>query len=157
MPQQLVDKVTLADLEYQRSDEVRDVAEMLLAKHPTLDFIEQFAVTYLLRDVTGDLEDKEIDAIAKCHKVPAMYRDVFGPEVMIWVDARYWKVFNQPRREAVVLHELCHISQDDQGRLKLVKHDVEEFAMVVRQYGPWLPTIEHFGEQLNLFAAATNP
>jgi len=140
------------DLDYRRSDEVQGIAERLIAQHAdTFADVRDLAVIYLLRRVDGEMDVKTIDALAKCVKAPALWRDVYGVDVAIWVDERYWQRFDARRREAVIMHELLHIGVTDAGKVKLQDHSVEEFGMVARLYGQWLPDLERFAEQLALF------
>jgi len=142
-------------LDYYRSGEVEAVAAKLIdpkGRHAiTFGSVRDFSVIYLLRRVDGPMEARTIDALAKCHKAPALWRDVYGVDVAIWVDERYWQRFTERQREAVVMHELLHIGQNDAGKVKLLEHSVEEFGLVVATYGQWLPELERFAEQLALF------
>jgi predicted metallopeptidase len=141
-------------LDYYRSDEVMAVARRLVERHAvTLARLRDFELVYLLRQVEGELEEKRLDAIAKAFKAPALWRDVAGVDAGIWIDERYWKVFTERQREAVCLHELLHLGVNDNGQIKILDHDVEDFSMVVRLYGPWTPALRQFGEQMALFTS----
>jgi predicted metallopeptidase len=145
------DEVQIDGMDYIRSAEVESVALTLRVRHRLMFApLDEITIAYLLRQVDGEVEEKEIDALAKAVKAPAIWRDVAAIDAVIWVDERYWSRFDESQREAVVLHELCHISVDD-GKVKLLKHDVEEFGMVVRLYGPWRPDLSRFSKQLALF------
>jgi predicted metallopeptidase len=140
-------------LDYYRSDEVMAVARRLVDRHAvTLARLRDFELVYLLRHVEGELEEKRLDAIAKAFKAPALWHDVAGVDAGIWIDDRYWKLFGEQQREAVCLHELLHLGVNDNGQIKLLDHDVEDFGMVVRLYGPWIPNLRRFAEQLALFS-----
>lgn len=143
------------DLDFRRSDEVRELAERLIEQHPSLEDLSELSLLYLLRSTADPTEPgmARIDAIAKAVKAPAIWRDVFGVDAAIWVDARWWGSLDERRREAIVLHGLLHIGVTDAGKVKLLDHDVDEFSMVARLYGQWRPSLERFAEQLALFEA----
>lgn len=141
-------------LDYARSDEVAAVCRRLIERHAvTLARLRDLELVYLLRFVEGELEERRIDAIAKAFKAPALWRDIAGVDAGIWIDKRYWAPFSERQREAVCLHELLHIGVNDKGDVKLQDHDVEDFGMVVRLYGPWTPALRQFGEQMALFTS----
>ncbi len=63
-----------------------------------------------------------------------------------------WKVLSDDQRIALVDHELCHcgVTEDGEGnrKLKLLPHDIEEFAAVVRRHGLYKGDIEQFAKSL---------
>ncbi|MFN7929860.1 MAG: putative metallopeptidase [Blastocatellia bacterium] len=60
-----------------------------------------------------------------------------------------WDRLTPEHREALVDHELHHCWVDDNGKLQILKHDLEEFANVVRRYGPWRSNIQIFLDAAN--------
>lgn len=138
------------DADYVDSPEIRQVAEGLIGRHSRFQDVDrEFRVVYLERlgEPSGDGEG----VIAKCQKASPLWRDVAGVDLVIWVWREVWHTFSPRQREAVVAHELCHAFVDEKGKLKLLPHDLEEFAWVVRQYGPWRDEVRIFGEQLAAF------
>ena len=144
------------DLDFRRSVEIKGIAERLIAKHGvTFAQLGELKILYLLRSVQGEMDAATIDALAKCVKAPALWRDVFSVDVAIWVDERYWKRFTERQREAIVMHELLHVGVNDKGRVKLLEHSIEEFGLVVATYGQWRPELERFARQMGMFDEAT--
>jgi hypothetical protein len=65
-----------------------------------------------------------------------------------------WLKLKEEARRALVDHELCHFSTDEDNQPTLISHDLEEFISVVRRHGLWRPEIEFFveaGQQGKLF------
>jgi hypothetical protein len=121
---------------YQRSDEVREIALGLIASYDRFRGTDEHRVEYaLLHGV--DVDDSRIHTIAKAVKTPPLWRDLTGVEAAVWVNAKWWRVADERSRQAVVAHELCHLYEDDKGRLAISEHDVEEFAFVARYFGAW--------------------
>jgi predicted metallopeptidase len=149
--------IELTEIDFYPSTEVEEVAKRLIEQHRFLfAHLSELKLIYLLRQVEGEIEEKTIDALAKAVKAPALWRDTFGVDAAIWVDRRWWVKFTEAEREAVVLHELLHVGVNDKGRAKMLDHDVEEFGMVVRLYGPWRPDVALFEQQLGLFESSKN-
>ena len=151
-----LEPVLFPDLEgpdFVKSSEVERLAEQLLEEHGRAGGIsrlfevrrairnDELAIAYLLNTKPFDplKDDVTHDAIAKCVKAPGLWHDVTGIHVAIWVRAYFWNQFDDRQRAAVVTHELLHVQVDrddaDQPKLRLRRHDVEEFTDVVRRYG----------------------
>ena len=137
------------DAEYVGSPEVEAVAQALIGRHGRFDPLLPFRIAYLERLGPPSGEGESI--LAKVQKAPAVWRDVAGVDLVVWVWRAVWTELEPRQREALVAHELCHVFVTDKGSLKLQPHDLEEFSWVVRQYGPWKLDIEHFGRQLRAF------
>jgi hypothetical protein len=138
--------------EFVQSDEVARVAGEVLARHggwPGIGRLREtaralengrIAIAYLenTKAFNPVVDDVTHDAIAKCIKAPALWHDVTGIDVIVWIRSYFWKMFDDRQRAAVVLHELLHVAleeKDDELRLRLRDHDVEEFIDVMRWYG----------------------
>ena len=122
--------------DYIESPDMKTIAGGLIRRHPTLQgVIEDLRVGYRLR--LGEPAGEGEGAIAACQKAPPLWRDESGIDVVIWAWDYWWRLFDQRQREALVLHELCHIDRTEKGAVKLRKHDVEEFTVVVAEYGVW--------------------
>lgn len=65
--------------------------------------------------------------------------DTWGKDV----DGVRWGLSDE-QRVALVDHELCHFSINEEGEPKLRSHTVEEFADVVKRHGLWKPDVEWF-------------
>jgi len=140
--------------DFVRSSEVADVAEDVLRihgkaggigrLHPVARAIadEEIHVLWLLNAKPFDPEKDEEghDTAGKCVKAPGLWHDVTGFDVAIWIREYFWNRWDEQTRRAAVLHELLHVEVDrdknDQAKVRIRKHDVEDFVDVVRHYGP---------------------
>jgi hypothetical protein len=151
-----LESVLFPDLEgpeFVQSDEVARVAGEVLARHGVAGGVARLydtaraiadgkiAIAYLentkpFNPLTDDLNH---DAIAKCIKAPALWHDVTGIDVVVWVRWYFWNQFDDRQRASVVLHELLHVAveetKDLELRIRIRDHDVEEFIDVMRWYG----------------------
>lgn len=158
--------------EFVPSDEVERVAGDVLRRHanqagslsvpmlvPLEEAVrgEELRIAYLLntKDFDPLTEEATHDAIAKCIKAPKLWHDVTGIDVVIWVRAYFWNLFDARKRAAVALHELLHVGvdhdQDGKIKVKVRKHDVEDFVAVMRFYGPLDAPREHFARVWSLW------
>lgn len=93
-------------------------------------------------------ESPLVQALMEDKHEPVDYLIVFGKDV--------WDTLPPPARIALVDHELHHfLGQDDvTGEWGMEPHDIEEFAAIIKRYGPWRPDVEAFfrnaGAQLAL-------
>lgn len=131
------------------SSEVADVARQLIDRHDFLAFVDGYDVVYLMDHSELPLGGKYCD-MAKARLVPPWVRALFEADAAISVNVHAWQILNPTRREALVLHELLHLGQNDKGALVIVPHDVEEFGRVAALYGPWRNALDVFGQQLQL-------
>lgn len=69
-------------------------------------------------------------------KLRFLTADDFAPEgydYLITVDALVWENADAESRERLISHELNHVFIDEKGKLKLVGHDVEDFAAEIQR------------------------
>lgn len=136
---------------YLLSEEVREVAERVIASDPRFNLCTGITIGYALQCGSDPAATGGLHALAKCVKAPPLWRDLGTYELVIWAVEKAWRHLNSQQREALVAHELSHIGgRNDSGNVVLLEHDIEEFAWVVRRYGQWHSGLEHFAEQLGL-------
>lgn len=162
--------------DFSRSDEVEDLAKTVLSRHGKSGGIgrlydvarairnEELRVLYLWNDKPFELEeDVTHDTVGKCIKAPTLWRDVTGYDVVIWIRHYFWDHWDERKRAGVVLHELLHVQvveddkDPDQVKVKVRKHDVEEFVDVVYHYGPLDAERERLIKAGNLWAEGQQP
>lgn len=140
--------------EFIRSDEVAAVAQQVLAEHGKSGGVARVYDTarairdgevhalWLLNDKPFDElnEEKSHDAAGKCLKAPRLWHDVTGFDVVIWIRGYFWRRADARVRAAMLLHELLHVeirrTKENEAKIAIRKHDVEDFVDVVRHYGP---------------------
>jgi predicted metallopeptidase len=138
-----------------RSADVERVAEQLMAAHAaTFQHLRNFNLLLLFRSGTPpklDEDEQFIHTIARAFKAPALWQAVSGYDAGFWVWEWWWNRFDADQREALTMHELLHIGMSPKGEPRMEKHDVEDFALVVRHYGRWSSGARLYAEQLSLF------
>jgi hypothetical protein len=144
---------------YVEDADLANMAERLLARHLTLARLRDIRIAYCLQvgkdPQQGRSREATIDTIAKAVKAPRLWESLAGWQAVVWVNEVAWGAMAERQREAVTLHELLHIDVDaDSGKVVLLKHDIEEFGLVVATYGAWHGGLDRFGEQLRMFEAS---
>ena len=69
-------------------------------------------------------------------KLRFLTADEYAPEgydYLITVDALVWENADAESKERLISHVLNHVYIDDKGKLKLVGHDVEDFAAEIQR------------------------
>jgi hypothetical protein len=137
------------------SEEVRAVAERLMAREDVFRRLFDHSIAYLIdRRPAATSTKTGVHALAEVRITPKLWRDLAGVDAAIVVRRSAWDALTDHQREALVHHELMHLDENEKGGLVLRDHDLEEFGATVRAYGQWMPDIEHFAEQLRLFDSA---
>lgn len=70
-------------------------------------------------------------------------------EAVIVVGMDVWANRSPAEREAIIDHELYHLVSDE-GELRVIGHDMEEFGAVIRRHGLWSTGLQLLG-QMDLF------
>ena len=98
--------------------------------------------------------------LGKCRKVGDLDRDIHEYDFIVILNREFWNSFNDRQKAALLDHELMHAEiktdehgepeQDERGRIvyRIRKHDIEEFADVVKRHGLWMHDLELFARAL---------
>lgn len=148
----------VAEPQYVRSPEVRDLAELVIAEFDEFRPIQEAVLNQGLRIVYAwdtrpfDFVRDEYGphVIAQVRKAPTWVRDLHGGHVMLEFRRWFWDHFDAAQRRAVIHHELTHLELDGETdelgnpKVKLRKHDVEDFTGTMRRFGPVIPGRREF-------------
>jgi hypothetical protein len=69
-----------------------------------------------------------------------------APFFIVEIAKKYWDVMTAAQRRALVDHELHHCWVDEEGKLSVQPHDVEEFNSVIARHGLWWQDVQTFAE-----------
>lgn len=145
---------------YWRAPEVEKIVNDLLPKHHKHLNRHDVQIRCVFRDPVTRSKGKITLGKARkvsglnAHLVGLSHRDDLGDEptdfFVIEIAHKPWEALTEAQRVALVDHELCHLDveipdTDDQDRkLAMRGHDLEEFTEVVERHGLWRPQIETF-------------
>jgi len=136
-------------MQYDLAQEPKLIAEEMIPKFH--DHLSRSRIEYVFLSETPNTKGKELygrarkkgglDAFlaAQLESEPA---DFF----VIEFSKPIWDQLTKNQKHALVDHELSHCWLDEEGALKILPHDVEEFSGVIKRHGLWRPDIEHFAE-----------
>jgi len=107
------------------------------------------AVAILFKAKHGETNGKI--KLGSCAKQSSTNKLLHGWDYIIELAWDMWAMFDFRQREALLLHEICHIYQDVSGEevaWKIESHNVEEFVRVIDVYGLWKPDLQAFAEAI---------
>lgn len=155
--------------DYWRARDVEKVAGELIADHhPHLDGVP---ITYLFRLPAAKSHGRTVYGKARkiggmaavlASRLPDSQHEIVYPIdfFVIEIAADVWTAMDEKQRAALVDHELCHLDvempedEHQDRKLRMVGHDVEEFAAVIRRHGLWRDSVANLvsaaAEQLEL-------
>lgn len=140
-------------LKWEINDEITSVATALMARFEVhFADLRQLRIGHLM--IHGGKEPKRdrIDGVwARFMKVPEPYRTLTELDAIVWVRYAIWKSLDEKQRQALIAHQLTHGSTNDRGDIVVLRHDLEDFAWVARQFGAWYEGVELYGKQLSLY------
>ncbi len=115
------------------------MAKGLMAKHHE-DALKA-SVAYLFKLKHGETNGKIV--LGTTAKQSPKNKMLHGWDYIIEIAWDMWAMFNDFQREALLLHEICHIYKEDKN-WKIESHNVEEFVRVIEVYGLWKPDLQAF-------------
>lgn len=126
-------------MEYTKAPEevTRLVSEIAKAHH---DRLNGLCVAVLMQEKATRKSGKV--ALATASLPPNRLRPLLEDDVafVICIGLDTWLNLNEPKRRAVIDHELCHCGVDAEGEPYIRPHDYEEFGEVAERHGFWRGT-----------------
>jgi len=121
---------------YDGTNDLKGVFDKLLAER----FLNLFGLKFLLLFDTKKRVSKGRLVLASTELVNEKLRFLTADEVapegydyIIMVNSVAWENADEVTRERILSHELNHVFIDEKGKLKLVGHDVGDFAVEIQR------------------------
>lgn len=137
---------------YTPAPEVQAIADKLIDKYH--DHLRRVRIKYVF--VTELVKSRGRYIWGKARKISGLNAWLATPEdersdepnpfFVMEIILPWWNRLEPKARIALVDHELCHFSTDDEDKPLLLPHDLEEFTGVVQRHGLWRPEVEFFIE-----------
>lgn len=122
--------------------------EVVEQHHPDL---AEARIGVLMRDVAPRSQGRRV--FGKAKKVGPELKVLLPHDFIIWFAQDVWEELDHIQRRALVDHELCHCTIDNE-KAKMKSHDLNEFLCIFERYGFWWPQSEEaervFQAQLGL-------
>jgi hypothetical protein len=123
---------------YILSDSLQDVADSIIAEHDAFRILNDIRMGYAERTDVKTEDDADIDTIIGVKRAGPLWGSLGEYDVVCWVNSDWWRLMGKSAaRAAAVTHALSHILVTDEGKVKLVGHDVDAFIRETVKYGPW--------------------
>ncbi len=118
------------------------IADALIPK--LHDELHGARIAYLFREkMTG----RDTIILGKAKKAGADLVHLGNVDFVIEFNFEAWLSLVPNAKVALVDHELCHCGKDaESGAWVMVRHDVEEFAAIVKRWGLWTADLVTFGK-----------
>lgn len=118
-----------------KSNELRRLGWKVIRKHEDLHWIKEsdIKIGYVVSDKAKKKDDRII--FAECHKVKAIYKAYIDYDFIIVFYEPHTMLMDDKQLEILMYHELLHVGMEDNGTLKLVPHDIEDFKCILDEYG----------------------
>lgn len=72
---------------------------------------------------------------AECHKVRPLYQAFIPYDFIIVFYIPSSDSLTNKQREILMYHELLHVGMDESGSLRIIPHDIEDFGVILKEYG----------------------
>lgn len=125
------------EIEYTKApDSLLHLAQALIENQPHHEqlLLEEASIGFLLRNYAALKHGRAV--FSETLLVPEKLKPYIPHDFVIIVAEDEWNRAETAQREAELDHALCHCMYQ-QGRPKIRPHDVEEFAIVIKTYGPY--------------------
>jgi len=143
---------------YSPAPSVKAIAERLIPLYHA-DLVD-VRIEYVFRDNNATSAGKEM--WGKARKVSGLNAYLatedtafeHGPGdddfFVVEIAKNIWQLLTHVQQEALVDHELCHLSIDyNDVKLVIRSHDVEEFGAVIQRHGLWRVDVKQFVDAAN--------
>ena len=119
----------------EKSNDLRKLGRRVIRDRPDLAWLRECRVRigYVVSSKAKTKDDRII--FAECHKVKPLYQAFIPYDFVIVFYEPNTMMMDDAQREILMYHELLHISMEDNGYLKLRPHDIEDFRVILDQYG----------------------
>jgi hypothetical protein len=121
-------------IDYEVSEELRQLGEKVIAGMPELYVIKEFDVKvgYVLSYEAKKKDGKDI--AADCRKVTGTYKAYLPFDFIVTFYEPNMSYMTENQKKVLMLHELKHIGIGERG-LKIEPHNIEDFASILTRYG----------------------
>lgn len=119
----------------EKSKELRQLGRQVLRDRPDLAWIREakIRIGYAMSSKDKKKDDRII--FAECYKVKPLWQAFIPYDFVIVFYEPNVMMMDPDQREILMYHELLHIGMEDSGHLKIRPHDIEDFRIILDDYG----------------------
>lgn len=116
------------------SEECIKMVVAAINTYPEFDHVKAAKIKYLFK--LGNWAK-----IGECSKASGKWRHLTDFDYVIMFHKDSWEVFTLEQRQALIHHELSHISRNNE-KWGIAVHDVEEFLSTFKRFGAWSGSLQ---------------
>lgn len=116
-------------------EEMVELVATIVEEHH--EHLDGMSIAVICRDKAAKRHGRVIYATAgkMSKKINVFLEKPYSFIIIVALDE--WEELEYKQRVALIDHELCHCQVDEDGKPKIVGHDLEEFACIIRRHGAW--------------------
>ena len=120
--------VTTAKVLFESAEELRPRMKAVLKSKELDSNIKVEDIALLFHNGTPNYIGKVIKT-SKCYLALGL------PPLAIIIHRDVWKDFDQGKKNLLLLHELRHVVKTEEKGYRLIRHDIEDFQIILEQAG----------------------
>lgn len=119
----------------EKSKELRELGRRVIRDRPDLAWIQEsrIRIGYAMSSLDRTRDGKMV--FAECHKVRALWQAFMPYDFVIVFYEPNTMLMDDRQLDILMYHELLHVGMDDNGALKIQPHDIEDFRVILDEYG----------------------
>ena len=102
-------------------------------------------IDYCVSDLLKTSKGKTV--FGECHKVKPLYKAYIPYDFIIVIYDQAIPMMTEKQKRILMLHELMHVGVDTKGDPKIIPHDVEDFASILKEFGMDWDRLEDYGTE----------
>ena len=119
----------------EKSKQLREMGRRVIRDRPDLAWIKdsRIRIGYAMSSKAKEKDGRIV--FAECHKVKPLWQAFIPYDFVIVFYEPNTMLMTDEQQEILMYHELLHVGMDDSGKLKLNPHDIEDFRVILDEYG----------------------
>ena len=119
----------------EKSKELRELGRRVIRDRPDLAWIQEsrIRIGYALSSLDRTRDGKMV--FAECHQVKPLWQAFIPYDFVIVFYEPNTMLMDDRQLEILMYHELLHVGMDENGSLKIQPHDIEDFRVILDEYG----------------------
>ena len=124
---------------------VSKMVSEIIKKTPEFNWLSKYQILTVFKESLGKKG-------AKIRRATD-YEQLMAPvDIILTIADENWKELSETQKLAILSHELCHTSQDENGDIVMVEHDFDGFSFEISKYGAWSNSLKTVAKQLEMFS-----
>lgn len=119
----------------EKSKELRELGRQVIRDRPDLAWIREARIRIGYAMSSKEKTENGRIIFAECHKVKPLWQAFVPYDFVIVFYEPNTMLMDDCQREILMYHELLHIGMEPAGKLVIRPHDIEDFRVILDEYG----------------------